>query len=197
MTPALVRAAIANAEAAGFEHSSGDATGRLLAVLAASKPGGRLGESGTGYGVGAAWLVAGMAAGARLTTVEWDVERARAARALFADDPRVTVLTGDWTALREHGPFDLLFCDGGGKRDDPDGVVELLAPGGVLVLDDFVPATTWPPRYAGEVDVLRMRYLTHAQLTATEVQVAPDMAVVVGVRSVADGGGLGRNDSGT
>lgn len=181
--PELVRRALANAEADGFTHSCEPGVGRLLAALAATKPAGRLAESGTGHGVGAAWLCGGMTADAALVTVERDPHRAEVARALFAGDERVRVLTADWTALRELGPFDLFFCDGGGKRDDPDGVVGLLAPGGILVLDDFAPATTWPPRYGDGVDDLRVHYLTHPLLVATEVRVTDTMAVVVGVRS--------------
>jgi predicted O-methyltransferase YrrM len=47
-------------------------TGAFLAALAASKPGGRLLELGTGTGLGAAWLLAGMDAAARLDTVDAD-----------------------------------------------------------------------------------------------------------------------------
>jgi predicted O-methyltransferase YrrM len=48
--PELVRRAVEAAAAAGFEFSCLPATGRLLAALAAAKPGGRLAESGTGHG---------------------------------------------------------------------------------------------------------------------------------------------------
>ncbi|WP_088313917.1 O-methyltransferase [Kineosporia sp. R_H_3] len=177
----------AAAAATGFPWSCSDATGRLLATLAAAKPGGRVGESGTGYGVGAAWLHSGMGpAGAApagsLVTVEREPERARSAAALFADDARVRVLTGDWRLLADHGPFDVLFCDGGGKRDDPDAVVDLLAPGGVLVLDDLTPTDDWPPTYEGQVDTLRVRYLTHPALVAVQLAVAAAEGVVVAVR---------------
>jgi predicted O-methyltransferase YrrM len=181
--PPLVRQAVDAAAADGFAHSCVPPVGRLLAVLAAARPGGRLRESGTGYGVGAAWLATGMDATARLVTVEVDQRRAAAARRLLGADQRVSVLHGEWTDLREHGPYDLLFCDGGGKREDPDGVVDLLAPRGVLVLDDFAPSTTWPPTYDGQPDHVRLAYLTHRRLRATQLQVAPDMAVVLATRT--------------
>ncbi|WP_088288055.1 O-methyltransferase [Kineosporia sp. A_224] len=185
--PLRAQQARAAAQAAGFAWSCSDPTGRLLATLAAAKPGGRVGESGTGYGVGAAWLHSGMGpAGAvpvgTLVTVERDPERARSAAALFADDARVRVLSGDWRLLADHGPFDVLFCDGGGKRDDPDAVVDLLAPGGVLVLDDLTPTDDWPPLYEGQVDTLRVRYLTHPALVAVPLAVAAAEGVVVAVR---------------
>jgi predicted O-methyltransferase YrrM len=43
-----------------FNMASEDRTGALLAVLAASKPGGKLLELGTGTGIGTSWLLAGM-----------------------------------------------------------------------------------------------------------------------------------------
>lgn len=181
--PDRVTRARAAAAAAGFERSCSDDVGRLLATLAAGCPGGRVAESGTGFGAGAAWLHSGMGPRAgSLVTVEAVVERAEAAAALFADDDRVRVLTGDWRLLGEQAPYDLFFCDGGGKRDDPDAVIGMLAPGGTLVLDDFSPTDDWPPRYDGEIDALRVRYLTDPRLVATCVAVSVREAVVVAVR---------------
>jgi len=181
--PVLVSAAEAAGAAAGFTASCLPETGSLLAALAAAKPGGRIAESGAGYGVGSAWLATGMHGPATLLTVERDAIRVAAVRDLFAGDPRVTVLAGDWTLLREHQPYDVFFCDGGGKRDDPDGVIDLLAPGGILVLDDFVPHDgPWPPMCAGEPDLLRIHYLRSDRLVSTEVRVRADAAVLVCVR---------------
>ena len=179
--PRAVRAREA-ALAAGFPGSCTDATGRLLAVLAASRPGGRTAESGTGFGVGTAWLASGLGADGTLVTVEREPDRSAAAAALFADDPRVRVLTGDWRLLADHGPYDVFFCDGGGKRDDPDAVVDLLAPGGLLVLDDLTPDDGWPPRFEGAVDALRVRYLTHPALVAVPLAVRAGEGVLVAAR---------------
>ncbi|PSK70873.1 hypothetical protein C6W96_19630 [Streptomyces sp. CS149] len=99
-----------------------------------------------------------------------------------ADDDRVSVLAGDWRLLERHAPFDVFFGDGGGKRDDPEKVVELLAPGGLLLLDDFTPSPHWPPRFEGEVDELRLFYLTHPALDAAEVLTTPTSSVVVAAR---------------
>lgn len=180
--PSLVAHATEMAARAGFMMSCTPQVGRLLAALAAIKPNGVIAESGTGYGVGTAWLRYGLAVGASLVTVDRDPQRTEAVANMFGDDPRVRVLTGDWRLLRDHAPFDVFFCDGGGKRDDPAGVVELLALGGVLVLDDFTPANTWPPTFEGGVDDLRLFYLAHPRLLAVELVVGPDKAVVVGTR---------------
>ncbi|MEU6991059.1 class I SAM-dependent methyltransferase [Streptomyces sp. NPDC046465] len=171
------------ASEAGFKKSCIPEVGRLLRLAAVAKPDGVIAESGTGSGVGTAWLHSGLTgAGARLLTVERDEMLARRAAGVFADDERVSVLTGDWRLLERHAPFDVFFCDGGGKRDDPQRVVELLAPGGILILDDFTPSPSWPPRFEGEVDELRLFYLTHPALEATEILTTPTSSAVVAAR---------------
>jgi predicted O-methyltransferase YrrM len=180
--PDRVVAAERLASVMGFKKSCIPEVGRLLALAAAAKPQGTIAESGTGSGVGTAWLHSGLGAGARLVTVERDEELARRAAAVFADDERVSVLTGDWRLLEQHAPFDVFFCDGGGKRDDPQGVVDQLAPGGLLILDDFTPSLHWPPRFEGEVDELRHFYLTHPDLDAAEVLTTPASSVVMAAR---------------
>ncbi|URM89200.1 class I SAM-dependent methyltransferase [Streptomyces sp. MRC013] len=180
--PPRVAAAERAASEAGFGKSCTPEVGRLLRLAAAAKPRGVVAESGTGAGVGTAWLHGGLGAGARLVTVERDEDLARGAAAVFADDDRVSVLTGDWRLLERYAPFDVFFCDGGGKRDDPERVVGLLAPGGLLILDDFTPSPHWPPRFEGEVDELRLFYLTHPALDATEVLTTPATSAVVAAR---------------
>ncbi|WP_405801563.1 O-methyltransferase [Streptomyces sp. NBC_01506] len=182
--PHRVVAAEGIAAEAGFKKSCIHEVGRLLSLAAASKPHGVVAESGTGSGVGTAWLHSGLGTEARLVTVERDAELAGRAAGVFADDTRVSVLTGDWRLLERHAPFDVFFCDGGGKRDDPARVVELLAPGGILLLDDFTPSSDWPPRFEGEVDELRLFYLTHPALNATEILTTPVSTAVVAVRHV-------------
>ncbi|MFB7209389.1 O-methyltransferase [Streptomyces sp. NPDC056255] len=180
--PPRVVAAERIASEAGFKKSCIPEVGRILGLAAAAKPDGVIAESGTGSGVGTAWLHSGLGAGARLVTVERDEDLARRAAAVFADDPRVSVLMGDWRLLEQHAPFDVFFCDGGGKRDDPQRVVEQLAPGGLLILDDFTPSSHWPPRFEGEVDELRLFYLTHPDLEATEVLTTPGSSSLIGTR---------------
>lgn len=113
--------------------------GRFLAMLAAGCASGRIGELGTGIGVGAAWMAGGMPDDCALITVEMDELLASAARGLLAGDPRVEVITGDAASMVSGlGPFDLLFADSG-VRDDADfaALVSLLRPGGHIVMDDL------------------------------------------------------------
>ncbi|WP_432742976.1 class I SAM-dependent methyltransferase [Streptomyces sp. JH002] len=183
--PPPVARALRAARAAGFAFSCRPEQGRLLYALAGGA-GAAIGETGTGCGVGLAWLAAGAGPGVRLVSVERDARRAALAAEVFADDARVTVVHAEWTALAAHGPFDLLVLDGGGQGkapgDTPADPRELLTPHGTVVIDDFTPSTTWPPTHGGAVDHARLHWLTHPALRATELRLAPDLATVVGTR---------------
>ncbi|MFJ9818368.1 O-methyltransferase [Streptomyces sp. NPDC101151] len=183
--PPLVRAALTAARAHGFPYSCRPEQGRLLHVLAGGARA-RIGETGTGLGVGLAWLASGAGPGVRLHSVERDPERARSAAGVFAGRPEVTVLSGDWRRIEEYGPFDLLVLDGGGQGkapgDPPADVERLLAPGGTVVVDDFTPATAWPPLHEGAPDLARLHWLEHPALRATELRLSPALSTVVGTR---------------
>ncbi|GAA1076003.1 class I SAM-dependent methyltransferase [Kitasatospora arboriphila] len=185
--PSRVARAVAAAREAGFPNSCRPEQGRLLQALAGGSRV-RIGESGTGYGVGLAWLATGAAPGVELVSVERDPDRAAAAAALFADDPRARVLAADWTELYAHGPYDLLVLDGGGQGKtggaaDPG---RLLTPGGVLVVDDFTPADGWPPLFDGRPDEARLHWLQHPALRAVDLPLAADLSTVVAVRRHRD-----------
>lgn len=181
--PDPVLQAVALAERMGFPMSCVPGTGRLLRTLAAAAgPGARIGEIGTGTGVGTAWLADGMAEGATLTTIEVDADQAKAVEELFVDDPAVTVRDGDWRLLAGYGPFDLLFVDGGdGKTMQQDHVIAMVRPGGVIVSDDFSPSWDWPPTHEGGTDATRLFWLTDPRLVSTQVQVSEHMLCLVSV----------------
>ncbi|HEX3961398.1 MAG TPA: class I SAM-dependent methyltransferase [Trebonia sp.] len=183
--PPLVRAAIELATSQGFDHSCDPAQGRLLSVLARGRTGGRIGETGTGCGVGLAWMLDATDESTSIMSVERDSNRAAASAALFAGQPNVRILEGNWTELREHGPFDLLVLDGGGKgkepADDPplDPTDGWLTVGGAIVLDDFTP---FDQPGAPAHDPARRYWLGHPALQATELRLSPTLATLVGVR---------------
>jgi predicted O-methyltransferase YrrM len=184
--PELVRAAVAIAGSQGFDHSCRPEQGRLLSVLAGGWAGGRIGETGTGCGVGLAWMVEAADPGTTFVSVEADQARAAASAELFAGYDNVTVVHDDWRALREHGPFDLLVLDGGGKGKAPTVDAPLdpsdgwLAVGGTLVLDDFIPAGV--PAAAADQNAIRRHWLCHPALYATEIRLAADLATIVAFR---------------
>ncbi len=171
--PPLVEAAARAAAEAGFPHSCLPSHGRLLQVLASQISSGIIGETGTGCGVGLAWLASGAGPGVGLISIDNDQERVDIARRLFAGQPDVRILHGDWPTLQRHGPFALLTLDGGGHGKSggasisPEDWLEL---GGTLVIDDFTPSTQWPPTYDGRPDVVRMHWLDHPRLSTTDVR---------------------------
>jgi predicted O-methyltransferase YrrM len=194
--PALVERAVELARSMRFPYSCHPAQGRLLALLAQGRPGGLIGETGTGCGVGLAWMLSAADPTTRLVSIERDRARAEAARELFAPYRQVQVLTGDWPALLEHGPFDLLVLDGGGSGktagDTPVAPREALRGGGSLVIDDWTPWDRWPPRAAGEVDGVqgsrqvldqaRLHWLQHPDLLASEARMAPTLSTIIAMR---------------
>jgi predicted O-methyltransferase YrrM len=180
--PPRVAAAVALARAAQFPYSCLPEQGELLRILARGVGPAVIGETGTGYGVGLAWLTTGAHPHAKLVSIEREPDRAAAAAGLFRDNPSVEVHAGDWRDLRVHGLFQLLVLDGGGqgKGDEPPlDPADWLHPGGLLVIDDYTPLTEWPPRYAGQTDVSRQHWLDHPKLRATAVNVSPESATIL------------------
>ena len=115
--PEVVARAFDVSRRAGYVSFCRNETGRLLAMLAATRSG-TLAEFGTGTGVGTAWLRSGVRDDARILTAELDPKLARAAAEIFTDDPQVEVLAADWSTLLDQGPFSLLYLDSG----DPSAV---------------------------------------------------------------------------
>ena len=196
--PPLVARANALARRVGFpltrqEAASPDVpscclpgVGRLLAVLAAGCHEGRIGEIGTGVGVGTAWMASSMPTDCMLVTVEIDRERAAHATRLLAGDGRVMVLTGDARDLLPTcAPYDLLFADGGHRdRASYVSLVALLRVGGQIVMDDVTPLAAMPSECASPAnDVKRDFFFGEPRLISTEI-VLPDLrnSLLIGTR---------------
>ena len=99
--PPLVAAAVDAARHAGFTKSCLPQQGRLLQLPAAGVGAGRIGETGTGYGVGLAWMASMAHPDAELFSVECDPSPARQAEVVFAADRRcmfAAVTGGIWPA---------------------------------------------------------------------------------------------------
>ena len=118
-------------------------------------------------------------------TAEIDPQRAAAAREVFAGDPRVTVITGEsFPAISRHGPYDLLFSDGEGGQAE---LVDLLAIGGRVAMDDLTPTASLPPGSPFlSVDDPKRGFFASPRLVSTEI-VLPDLhnALLVGTRTSA------------
>lgn len=180
--PEIVSRAFAVSRKAGYVAFCRNETGRLLATLAATRVG-TLAEFGTGCGVGTAWLRSGVRNGARIVTAELNPRLAMAAAEIFEDDDSVEVLEADWSTLHQRGPYSLIFLDSGDPESvRVDAVVDLLEPGGIVVLDDFTPCEMWPPISHGRVDTLREEWLTDERFTSVEVMIAPDASALIATR---------------
>lgn len=185
--PPLVRRAVDVARRAGFANSCRPEHGRLLHALARGAD--AIGETGTGCGVGLAWLVSGARPGTRFVSVDRDADRVAQAEEVFAGIPDVDIRLGDWTTIENAAPYDLLVLDGGGQGKvggAPAAPDVLLRHGGTLVVDDLTPARRWPPRHEGAVDEARLHWLRHPALDAAELRLAPDLAAVVATRRFPD-----------
>lgn len=181
-TPDLVGSALRESLRIGYLESTRSETGRFLATLAASRVG-TIADLGTGCGVGAAWLRTGAPSTTRVVTVERNPGLARTATRLF-DGSGVEVLAGDWSVLdwTAHAIdcLSMVTIDAATADGARDRLVDLLCPGGLLVLDD--------PHGAGDyadssVETMVLQAWLHdARLLCTEVHLAPDASVLLCAR---------------
>jgi predicted O-methyltransferase YrrM len=184
--PAALRAIRRDTEALRFSMGSEPRTGALLATLAASKPGGRLLELGTGTGLGTAWLLAGMDPRARLDTVDTDDAVVSVARRHLAADSRVTfhVMDGaEFLACSEPRRFDLIYADAWpGKFSHLDEALSLLRVGGIYLIDDLLPQPNWPEGHAPRVPALIADLERRPEFASVRLSWASGLMLVVRTR---------------
>jgi predicted O-methyltransferase YrrM len=156
--PAALETIRRETSAAGFNMASDDLTGALLRTLAASKPGGKLLELGTGTGAGTAWLLAGMDEKSHLDTVDNDACVVTIAERALGNDPRVRFHVADgatFLAQLQGRTFDVVFADTWpGKFDHLNEALALVAPGGLYIIDDLLPQPNWPEGHAAKIPPL-------------------------------------------
>lgn len=170
----------ARTAALGFDMPSEANTGALLRLLAASKPGGRLLELGTGTGLAAAWLLDGMDAGARLVSVDVDPVVQDVARDHLKDERLRFILADGLDYIHSQPPasLDLVFADAWpGKYEALDQTLALLKPGGLYVIDDMLPQPNWPEGHQARVDALVERLDNHPDLATTRIAWASGLIV--------------------
>jgi predicted O-methyltransferase YrrM len=184
LNPPPVLAAIWQATIAqGFPMASEPLTGSLLRTLAAGKPGGRLLELGTGTGLATAWLLDGMDARARLTSVDNDLAVQRIARDHLGSDPRVQFVLQDGddfvqAAGADRAAYDLIFADTWpGKYRLLEETLGLLAPGGLYVIDDMLPQANWSADHAPKVAALIAHLEGRPDLYATKLAWASGLMI--------------------
>ena len=181
--PILVQHANELATRIGFTKSCIPPVGRMLYMLTSMYPLGRIGEIGTGCGVGAAWIVSALKPEAEFYSIEHNHDLVNVSRSLFASFPNTRILHGHWTELLPHAPFDLLFVDASEpKQTMPDILFSSLRVGGTLVVDDMTPEDQKPIEKRNEIDPVRQRLLHSADLAAYEIFLPPDSAMILATR---------------
>jgi predicted O-methyltransferase YrrM len=110
--PGMVSQILEQTQALNFAMGSEALTGALLKTLAASKPGARVLELGTGTGLATAWLLDGMDDASRIISIGTDLQGQEVARRFLG--LRSSLESGPAHAQTLAGPsslcFDPLFC---------------------------------------------------------------------------------------
>ncbi len=165
----------------GFDMPSEPDTGAMLRLLAASKPGGRVLELGTGTGLATVCLASGLGAGATLVSVDIDERVQAVAREALADDPSVSFVVADgldFIGRQARGSFDLIFADAWpGKYDGLEEALALLRPGGLYVIDDMLPQSNWPVGHQARVDALAAQLEGHPDLASVSLAWASGLVI--------------------
>jgi len=146
--PARLSAILAETKALGFDMPSEPLTGALLRALAASKPSGHFLELGSGTGIATAWILDGMDAGSRLTSLDNNAILTECVKRHLGADSRLTLVCADgdvFLPTLSGQRFDFIFADTWpGKYHLLDETLALLKPGGLFVIDDMLPQANWP-----------------------------------------------------
>lgn len=182
-TPPAFDAIMRDTADCGFAMVSEPKVGAFLSTLAASKPGGRLLELGTGTGHGTSWLLSGMDSTARLDTVDTDATVVAVAKRQLESDGRVTfhlVDGAEFIQAAPRGQYDLIYADAWpGKFSHLDEALALLRPGGIYVIDDLLPQPNWPEGHAPKVPVLINNLERRPEFISARLAWASGLMVVV------------------
>lgn len=181
--PRQLSALVARTEELKFDMASEQHTGALLQVLAASKPGGKLLELGTGTGIGTSWLLSGMDDTSTLTSVETDESVQSVAREILGSDARLALVLEDGATFiprQSEKTYDLIFADAmPGKFELLDETLKLIKPGGFYVIDDLLPQPNWPEGHGGKVDILMYRLSADPRFSMVPIAWSTGVAVLV------------------
>ena len=180
--PDLVAKAVQASRTVGYDKACIPEVGRLLHLLVSARRSARIGETGTACGVGAAWIASGMDQDSTLVTAELDPERAAIATRLFSQTQNVKTLCGDWSLIKVHGPFDILFVDGGPAKSECDEIMSMVARRGLIVFDDLTPPHVWTEeqrRAYADGDPVRNAWRDRPGCAACEVMVTVNASVLL------------------
>jgi predicted O-methyltransferase YrrM len=155
--PVAYEAIKTDTERHNFSMPSDTLTCSLLRTLAASKPGGKFLELGTGTGLSASWILDGMDTSSKLTSVDNDVDVLVLAQKHLKDERLNLVCAdgNDWISEHAGDQFDFIFADAWpGKYQMLDETLAMLKKGGIYFIDDMLPQSNWPDGHQQKVSAL-------------------------------------------
>jgi predicted O-methyltransferase YrrM len=139
-------------KSSGFTMASDVLTCSLLKTLAASKPGGKFLELGTGTGLSTSWILDGMDANSTLVSIDNEEQFLGIAKSFLGNDKRLTLHHADgaaWVEQNKNEKYDYIFADTWhGKYLLLDEVLAMLNNGGFYIIDDMLPQPNWPDGHA-------------------------------------------------
>ena len=181
--PPALPSILKETERKGFGMPSEPLIGALLRVLAASKPGGRFLELGTGTGIATAWLLSGMCQDSTLVSVDNDLNVQSVAAQILGGDKRLKFVHTDGLDYLSKQPamsFDMVFADAmPGKYDGLRLSLGVVTPGGFWIGDDLLPQPNWPEGHASKVPLLLNELASHPEFTILPLAWASGAVVAV------------------
>ena len=160
-------------DASGFTMPSEVLTCSLLKTLAASKPGGKFLELGTGTGLATTWILDGMDETATLVSIDNDETLLNIAKENLGIDKRLKLVCtdgGEWIKQNAGKKFSLIFADTWpGKYLLLDEVLQMLEKGGIYLIDDMLPQQNWPTGHAEKAAQLLADLDTREDITLTKM----------------------------
>lgn len=153
-----------------------------MQVLTASINKGIVAEIGTGYGVGASWILSTLHKDVPFITIDNDFKKIQEITP-FISSTNIKFLHGDWTDLLKYGPFQFLFADGGKSKEQGAPLLfNSLDVGGMIMIDDLTPVEFWPDEWKDKHDNVREYWLNHPCMSSIELRVTPRNAVIIGTK---------------
>lgn len=185
--PAALDAILRDSQKLGFKMGSEPQTGALLRTLAATRPGGRFLELGTGTGIGTAWLLSGMDAESRLDSVEIDSNVSDIARRHLGKDPRVSFHSADGIDFLKKASspvYDFIYADTWpGKFSHLELALSLVRVGGIYFIDDLLPQPTWPAEHASKIPMLIAELEKRSDFVSTRLAWSSGLMILVRTRA--------------
>ena len=185
--PAVLEAINRDSSAIGFTMASAPQTGSIIRTLAASKPGGKFLELGTGTGIATAWMLDGMDSASQLDSVDNDPQAVAVARRHLGGDARLRLHLADGADFLTgigYSELDLIFADAWpGKFTHLDLALSRLRSGGLYVIDDLLPQSNWPEDHAPKVAALVAQLDNRAGFVATRLAWASGLMILARVGS--------------